>query len=84
MMVGKTVEAVFDGTVLHLKEPLELKKGARVRIAIEAIELEPIAPTKPCSFLQTARSLQLQGPTDWSTNIQHYLYGDGEGVKSYD
>jgi predicted DNA-binding antitoxin AbrB/MazE fold protein len=81
-MVGKIVEAVFDGTVLRLKAPLELKKGTRVRITIEAIEPESIEPTKPRSFLQTAQSLQLQGPTDWSTNIQHYLYG--KGVKSYD
>ncbi len=79
-MVGKIVEAVFDGTVLHLKEPLELKKGTRVRITIEAIE--STEPAKLRSFLQTAQALQLQGPTDWSTNIQHYLYG--EGVKSHD
>ena len=81
-MVGKIVEAVFDGTVLHLKEPLELKKGTRVRITIEAIEPESTEPTKLRSFLKTAESLQLQGPPDWSTNIQHYLYG--EGVESYD
>lgn len=76
-MIGKTIEAAFDGTILHLSEPLELKKGTRVRITIEAIEEE-----KPCSFLQAAKSLQLQGPTDWSTNIHHYLYS--EGVQSHD
>jgi predicted DNA-binding antitoxin AbrB/MazE fold protein len=76
-MIGKTIEAVFDGTILHLSEPLELKKGTRVRITIEAIEEE-----KPRSFLQTAKDLQLQGPTDWSNNIHHYLYS--EGVQSHD
>jgi predicted DNA-binding antitoxin AbrB/MazE fold protein len=76
-MVGKTIEAVCDGTVLHLSEPLELKKGTRVRLTLEAIEEE-----KPRSFLQTAKDLQLQGPIDWSTNIHHYLYS--EGVQSHD
>ncbi len=70
-MVGKTMEAVFDGTILHLSEPLELKKGTRVRITLEAIEEE-----KPRSFLQTAKDLHLQGPTDWSNNIHHYLYSE--------
>jgi predicted DNA-binding antitoxin AbrB/MazE fold protein len=68
-LVGKTIEAIFDGTMLHLREPLELPKGTRVRIILEAIEEE-----KPRSFLQTAKSLQLQGPPDWSTSIHHYLY----------
>jgi predicted DNA-binding antitoxin AbrB/MazE fold protein len=76
-MVGKTIDAVCDGTVLHLQEPLELKEGTRVRLTIEAIEED-----KPRSFLQTAKSLHLQGPTDWSTNIHHYLYSE-EG-QSYD
>ena len=76
-MVGKTIEAVSDGTILHLREPLGLKKGTRVRITLEAIEEE-----KTRSFLQTAKNLQLQGPTDWSTNLHHYLYI--EEVPSHD
>ncbi|MBM3236027.1 hypothetical protein FJZ31_06975 [Candidatus Poribacteria bacterium] len=27
------------------------------------------------SFLQTARLLNLEGPADWSTNLEEYLYG---------
>jgi predicted DNA-binding antitoxin AbrB/MazE fold protein len=76
-MIGKTIEAVSDGTMLHLREPLELQKGTRVRVTLEAIEEE-----KPRSFLQTAKNLQLQGPADWSTNLQHYLYN--EEVQSHD
>lgn len=64
------VEAVFDGTVLHPKEPIALAKGTQVRLTIEPIS--PIAE-KPRSFLQTAKSLQLEGPTDWSSNLDQYL-----------
>jgi hypothetical protein len=28
------------------------------------------------SFLQTARSLNLDGPPDWSANVERYLYSD--------
>jgi hypothetical protein len=76
-MVGKTIEAVSDGTILHLREPLGLKKGTRVRLTLEAIE-----EAQPRSFLQTAKNLQLQGPTDWSINIHYYLYS--EEVQSHD
>ena len=30
---------------------------------------------KPKSFLQVARSLRLQGPADWSSRLDDYLYG---------
>ena len=32
------------------------------------------------SFLQTARSLNLEGPADWSAKLETYLYG---GEKQY-
>jgi predicted DNA-binding antitoxin AbrB/MazE fold protein len=75
-MVGKTIEAVSDGAILHLKEPLDLKKGTRVRIVIEAVEAVEVGEEKLLSFLQTAKNLRLQGPPDWSTNTQHYLYSE--------
>ena len=68
------VEAVFDGTTLHPTAPLELEAGTRVRITVESVSSE--APANPKSFLQTAKSLQLQGAPDWSANLDQYLYGD--------
>ncbi|WP_366524916.1 antitoxin family protein [Acaryochloris sp. IP29b_bin.137] len=70
----QTIEAVFDGKVLLPGEPLDLNEGTRVRITVEPIE-EPEA-TAPASFLKTARSLQLEGPSDWSERIDEYLYGE--------
>jgi hypothetical protein len=32
-------------------------------------------PAEPKSFLRVARSLRLQGPADWSSRLDDYLYG---------
>jgi predicted DNA-binding antitoxin AbrB/MazE fold protein len=68
----QTLEAIFDGAVLHPEQPLELQQGARVRITVE-----PLLPTEKAapSFLQTARALELEGPHDWAEKIDDYLYG---------
>ncbi|MBV9211591.1 MAG: antitoxin family protein [Acidobacteria bacterium] len=75
----KTLEATFDGKVLRPDEPLELAPDTRVKITIEtADEPEP----EKVSFLQTARTLNLEGPLDWSERFEEYLYerenNDGE------
>jgi predicted DNA-binding antitoxin AbrB/MazE fold protein len=68
----KTLEAVFDGQVLRPDEPLDLRPNTRVRITVEnASSPDP----KAGSFLRTARSLNLEGPSDWSARIEEYLYG---------
>jgi predicted DNA-binding antitoxin AbrB/MazE fold protein len=74
----KTIEAVFDGKVLHPEDPLILEPNTRVRITIETVES---ATDKVSSFLRTARSLNLDGPPDWAVNLDTYLYG---GVGQHD
>jgi predicted DNA-binding antitoxin AbrB/MazE fold protein len=71
--MSRTIEAVFDGQVLRPQEPLALQPNTRVRITIEE---SVTANPNPKSFLQTARSLNLEGPTDWSERIEEYLYGN--------
>lgn len=66
----KTLEAIFDGEVLRLEEPLELDPNTRVRVTIETAAPE----VQEGSFLRTARSLDLEGPPDWSERIEEYLY----------
>jgi hypothetical protein len=74
----RSLEAVFDGEVLRPKEPVELEPNTLVRITIEP--LAPAGLKAGRSFLQTAQSLQLDGPSDWSERIDEYLYGsDGDG-----
>jgi predicted DNA-binding antitoxin AbrB/MazE fold protein len=68
-----TLEAVYDGKVLRPVQPLNLKPNTRLRITVET---EESAVTPRRSFLQTARTLELDGPADWSSKIEEYLYGD--------
>lgn len=78
----QTLEAVFDGQVLRPDEPLGLEPNTRVRITIEAVDAPAAEEQQQCnSFLQTARSLRLEGPTDWSTRLDDYLYVKLEGVE---
>jgi hypothetical protein len=69
----KTIEAVFDGETLRPDEPLELAPNTRVRLTIETAS----PSVAPLSFLRTARCLGLDGPPDWSANLEEYLYGKG-------
>jgi hypothetical protein len=74
-----TIEATFDGSVFLPAEPVQLAPNTRVRIIVET---EAPATEKSMSFLDTARSLNLEGPRDWSTNLHRYLYGPGARSES--
>jgi len=67
------LNAVYDGKVFKPEGPLDLKANIRVRITIEAPEIEKSKPKKR-SFLQTALSLKISGPPDWSARLEDYLY----------
>ena len=69
--MSKTLEAIFDGDVFRPDEPVGLPPNTRVRLTVESAE----APErKPNSFLRVARSLELEGPSDWSTRLDDCLY----------
>ena len=70
-----TIEATFDGTVFHPKGQVSLAPNTPVRLTVEPLCNKPPGQV---SFLQTARSLKLDGPADWSENIDKYLYGEEE------
>ena len=70
--------ATFDGEVFRPEEPVSLSPNTQVRITVELAETGPEGKKK-MSFLETARSLKLQGPPDWSSRFEEYLYGDADG-----
>lgn len=69
--MATTLTATFDGIVLRLDEPLGLAPNTRVRITVEPEKR--VGESR--SFLSTARSLDLEGPSDWSDRLEEYLYG---------
>lgn len=71
-MVLKTIDAIYDGQVIRPDAPLKLEPNTRVRITVTPVK--PVRSKKK-SFLETARSLKLKGPTDLAENLDDYLYG---------
>ena len=70
--MSQTLDAIYDGSVFRPDQPIELEPNTRVRITIEPAST---SEERPESFLRVARSLNLDGPSDWSSRIDDYLYG---------
>ena len=70
--MSQILEATFDGAVFRPDETVKLQSDTRVQLVV-TVKTATEAPPK--SFLRTARSLQLQGPSDWSERLDDYLYG---------
>jgi predicted DNA-binding antitoxin AbrB/MazE fold protein len=73
--MSQTLDATYDGNVFRPDQPIELEPNTRVRITIEPT---PTSETNSESFLRVARSLNIDGPRDWSTRLDDYLYGPDE------
>ena len=71
-MMIQTTDAIYDGIVLRPDNPLQIEANTRVRLTLETLPPEKASPK---SFLQTALSLNLDGPADWSVKIDDTLYG---------
>lgn len=61
----KTIQATFDGSVLRPEEPLSLPPNSKVTVTISV----PDESAEEGSFLDTAMSLRLAGPPDWSQSV---------------
>ena len=71
--MSQTLDATFDGEVFRPDGPIQLEPNTRVRLTIEPVPTS--APPESESFLRVARSLNLEGPPDWSSRLDEYLYG---------
>jgi predicted DNA-binding antitoxin AbrB/MazE fold protein len=60
-------EAIYDGAVFRPTVPVTLKPNTRVRVTV-ARDVGTSAPV--ISFLDTASSLNMDGPADWATNSE--------------
>lgn len=71
-MAARMIRAIYEGKVFRPIEPIELAPDTEVEILVQVVEPEE---GKRFSFIDTALSLNLDGPEDWSENIDKYLYG---------
>ena len=70
--MSQILEATFDGQVFRPVKSVKLQPDTRVQLVV-TVKATP--EEKPKSFLRVARSLKLQGPKDWSSRVDDYLYG---------
>ena len=68
---AQVIEAVYDGRVFLPQQLPVLKANTRVRITVEQVKVKR---AKKKSFLDTARSIKIDAPADFSTNVDKYLY----------
>jgi hypothetical protein len=68
----QTFEAIFDGEVLRPTAPLCLLPNTKVTVTLEV----PSEAGPRRSFLETVMALKLEGPSDWSENLDRYLHED--------
>ena len=79
-MASIKVDATFDGNVFRPTAPVALPPNTNVHLTVDAAVEHGESPAKlgePYSFFETALSLKLNGPSDWSRNFHKYLYGEG-------
>ena len=67
-----TINATFDGSVFRPMEPVQLEPNSIVKLTVE--QILPGKTGQPYSSLDYLASLNLDGPPDWSANIDKYLY----------
>ena len=65
--MGQVIEAIYDGAVFRPTVPGSLKPNTRVRVTV-ARDVGTRVPV--ISFLDTASSLNLDGPADWAANSE--------------
>ena len=85
------VTGTFDGHVMQFDEPPPFPANTRLVGTLEQEKLEPEyepqeprneVTEKPTSFIEAALAMKVEGPSDWSERVDHYLYGgmaDEEG-----
>lgn len=75
----RTITGTYDGRDIHPDEPLPLPRNTRVTLTWRAEEPKEENDVGATTFFHVARSLSIEGPTDWSARIDHYLYGVDDG-----
>jgi hypothetical protein len=73
--MAQVIPATYDGTTFHPDSPVAIPPNTRVLLTVEPVSSTPLG-RKNASFIDTALSLRIDGPSDWSSRVDHYLYGD--------
>ncbi len=69
--MSKILKAIYDGDVFRPETTTGLSPNTHVKLTVDVIVENS---NKEKSFLKTAKSLNIDGPEDWSENFKDYLY----------
>lgn len=69
--------AHFDGHKICPDEPISLPENVPLRITVDTAAAEPSNANGPLNLFDhlEAETGLIEGPTDWATEHDHYLYG---------
>lgn len=68
---------LIERIVYHLREDLmKSDTGEQLTLKDQPVESVETPMMKKNCFLRIARSLKLEGPSDWSSRVEEYLYGE--------
>ena len=76
-----TLEATFDGEVFRPDAPVDLEPNTKVKVIVEEpkklklVEMPKNNKGEPYAFLKYARSVSIDAPPDFASNLDQYLYG---------
>lgn len=81
----KIFDATYDGEVFRPDEPVDLASNTKVKVIVEdeiaepkklkLVEMLKKGKGKPYAFLRYARSVGIDAPPDYASNVDEYLYG---------
>lgn len=78
----KILDATYDGEVFRPDEPIDLASNTKVKVIIEEkpkklklVEKPKKGKGEPYAFLRYARSVSIDAPLDFASNLDEYLYG---------
>ena len=78
-----TFDAHFDGENLRPEAPIALPQNVRLRVTVVAespdepstLEVQPQSEGRGLFSDLVDENLLIDGPADWSLELDHYLYG---------
>ena len=71
--MSQTFEATFDGAVFRPDEKVDLEPNTKVELRLLIKKKKKTGA--PNSFIEYLKSVKIDAPPDFATNIDDYLYG---------
>jgi len=70
----QTISAIFDGKVLVPQNGVQLIAGKHYTLIIHPVD-QAAVPSESAWDLLSQFTGTVEGPADWASEVDHYLYG---------